>query len=367
MSLTAQETSIVATLAKGLGIEPAALAAVVEVESNGVYFALVHGKLMPLIRWEGHYFYRFLKGAARDKAVKLKLASSTAGAIKNPSSQEARYDLLRRAAEIDEDAAYSSISVGVGQVMGSHASALGYGSAKKMLRYASNGFREQIEIMLAFIIENDLIDELQRRDWSAFARAYNGKNYAKHGYHTKLAKAYAAALKRSGDEAKADVPNASGMLRLGSKGARVREAQQLLVRAGFTVDVDGDFGPATKKAVLAFQRKREIEADGVVGPQTMRLLSEYRVTPTEKIGAAPISDVPEAVTGGGTAAGGVTVTLAAEKLNDVADKIHSSGGTFEIIANGLYVAGGALIVGGILWAGYGYLKSRRTYEGVVNV
>ena len=37
------------------GIDPAALKAVVEVESNGVVFADFDGKEMPIIRFEGHY------------------------------------------------------------------------------------------------------------------------------------------------------------------------------------------------------------------------------------------------------------------------------------------------------------------------
>jgi len=50
----------IAEVARTLEVEPAALAAVVEVESGGRVQALVEGKPEPLIRFEGHYFDRRL-------------------------------------------------------------------------------------------------------------------------------------------------------------------------------------------------------------------------------------------------------------------------------------------------------------------
>ena len=58
----------------------------------------------------------------------------------------------------------------------------------------------------------------------------------------------------------------------GQDGQSVREAQQLLQAHGQQVAVDGDFGPQTKNAVMAFQRSRGIAVDGVIGPDTMREL-----------------------------------------------------------------------------------------------
>ena len=48
-----------------LGVEPAALLAVAEVESNGQAFALIAGQREPLIRFEGHYFNRNLPQSKR--------------------------------------------------------------------------------------------------------------------------------------------------------------------------------------------------------------------------------------------------------------------------------------------------------------
>lgn len=61
------------------------------------------------------------------------------------------------------------------------------------------------------------------------------------------------------------------ILRRGDEGKAVRKLQRSL---GFTGDdVDGDFGPATKRAVLAFQKRNDLVADGIAGPKTLEALS----------------------------------------------------------------------------------------------
>src|SRR5687768_7042407 len=63
--------------------------------------------------------------------------------------------------------------------------------------------------------------------------------------------------------------SASRLLRTGSKGQAVRELQQALAKDGFNPGpIDGDFGPLTRGAVLAYQRANHLAVDGIVGPQT---------------------------------------------------------------------------------------------------
>ncbi|MBM4281439.1 MAG: peptidoglycan-binding protein [Deltaproteobacteria bacterium] len=63
-----------------------------------------------------------------------------------------------------------------------------------------------------------------------------------------------------------------GVVQRGNEGAPVREAQALLKAHGHDLGIDGDFGPKTKAAVVAFQRSRGIDADGLIGPDTLREL-----------------------------------------------------------------------------------------------
>ena len=64
------------------------------------------------------------------------------------------------------------------------------------------------------------------------------------------------------------------LLKRGSRGAAVRDLQTMLNAAGATpkLTVDGDFGPATDKAVRAFQQRAELVVDGIVGSQTRTAL-----------------------------------------------------------------------------------------------
>ena len=61
-------------------------------------------------------------------------------------------------------------------------------------------------------------------------------------------------------------------LRQGSKGANVQAMQGRLRDLGFSVDVDGNFGPGTATAVKAFQKSKNLASDGVVGPGTWAAL-----------------------------------------------------------------------------------------------
>ena len=69
-------------------------------------------------------------------------------------------------------------------------------------------------------------------------------------------------------------------LRQGSTGRAVREAQYYLVLASAyyssipRINIDGEFGPATTRAVTAFQRLFGLTADGVIGPATWAALYE---------------------------------------------------------------------------------------------
>lgn len=53
----------------------------------------------------------------------------------------------------------------------------------------------------------------------------------------------------------------------------IKQYQTRLKELGYDVGtVDGEYGPKTKAAVIAFQRSKGVDADGIVGPRTWELL-----------------------------------------------------------------------------------------------
>src|SRR2546423_5834529 len=58
------------------------------------------------------------------------------------------------------------------------------------------------------------------------------------------------------------------LVRRGDTGHPVRTLQHLLRAHGYTLAVDGIFGPQTEAAVRAVQSSRGLAVDGIVGPQT---------------------------------------------------------------------------------------------------
>jgi hypothetical protein len=65
------------------------------------------------------------------------------------------------------------------------------------------------------------------------------------------------------------------VLSLGDRGPEVKRLQQLLAtRTGTRIVADGDFGPATRAAVIAFQAANGLVPDGAVGKKTWAALRQ---------------------------------------------------------------------------------------------
>ncbi|MBB4935143.1 peptidoglycan hydrolase-like protein with peptidoglycan-binding domain [Lipingzhangella halophila] len=64
-----------------------------------------------------------------------------------------------------------------------------------------------------------------------------------------------------------------GLVRQGDSSNRVKAVQQSLISGyGYELLLDGEFGPATRGAVVEFQSVKCIDPDGVVGPITFQAL-----------------------------------------------------------------------------------------------
>jgi hypothetical protein len=74
---------------------------------------------------------------------------------------------------------------------------------------------------------------------------------------------------------------AEAFYRSGDKGEEVKEIQLELRKLGYPVqEADGVFGANTAEAVMAFQRRLGLAADGIVGEETFRKLMDRSLPPS---------------------------------------------------------------------------------------
>jgi hypothetical protein len=144
----------------------------------------------PRILFERHYFHRLTGG--RWSAQHPAISSAKAGGY-GPSA--AQFGRLAAACALDPGAAFRSASWGMFQIMGSHAVALGYGSALAMALTMVESERGHLEAFVRFIRVNGLVDELRAcrpgniTSCVPFVARYNGPGFARNDYHRKLAEA----------------------------------------------------------------------------------------------------------------------------------------------------------------------------------
>lgn len=65
---------------------------------------------------------------------------------------------------------------------------------------------------------------------------------------------------------------ASGAFRMGDQGSEVAEIQGYLIKLGYDVMADGDYGPSTVDAVKDFQKTQGLNVNGTVDDKTYRVL-----------------------------------------------------------------------------------------------
>lgn len=69
------------------------------------------------------------------------------------------------------------------------------------------------------------------------------------------------------------------LMRLGCRGENVLSLQKTLLKFGYTINCDGIFGCSTQTAVYDFQKRNNLNRDGIVGVTTFEKL---KLEPTEK-------------------------------------------------------------------------------------
>ena len=180
-------------VAAQLGVEVAAMKAVVEIEAGKAHRGFwAEGK--PLINFD---LSVYRKMAARRKVNLSRYTKSHPAVFARPniskygSQQAAVQARLDQALDIDTVSAIEGTFWGMFQIGGFNWRQCGTDSPQQFVQIMSRSERDQLELFGEFISRTGLLPSLKKKNWAAFARGYNGPSYAARGYHTRLAKAYA--------------------------------------------------------------------------------------------------------------------------------------------------------------------------------
>lgn len=178
-------------VADWLGVEMAVVKAVQTVETGGRGGFVAPGR--PVILFEGHIFWRELKKQGLDPE---KYVAGNEN-ILYPKWEKGHYyggireyERLEKARKIHKEAADASTSWGMFQVMGFNYVMCGYGSEDEMVKDMCTGEDKQLEAFARFVKLTGLRPNLERKDWTGFAKRYNGSGYAQNQYDKKLEEAY---------------------------------------------------------------------------------------------------------------------------------------------------------------------------------
>ena len=78
-------------------------------------------------------------------------------------------------------------------------------------------------------------------------------------------------------------PTPEPPLSSGSRGEKVEELQKRLQALGYyDGDIDGQFGPGTRGAVVEFQKNNGLDTDGLAGTETLNLLYSQDAKPAQQ-------------------------------------------------------------------------------------
>jgi N-acetylmuramidase/Putative peptidoglycan binding domain len=246
--------------AAALNCERAVIDAVCDVESAGGGF-LPDGR--PKILYEAHIFGRMTDG--RWNRTNPNISAPAWDRSLYGAGGAHQYERLAEAIALDRDAALRSASWGRFQILGENCSAAGFANVEGFVRAMCDSEAAHLQAFLAFCRHARLVEAMQGRNWRSFALHYNGPGQVDF---------YAEALRKAFARHSAHAAAAPGdqVLHLLDRGPAVSKLQQLLKAAGSDVDVDGVFGNQTLDAVRAFQEKKHLVDDGVVGSLTWAAL-----------------------------------------------------------------------------------------------
>lgn len=177
--------------AKLLDVDVASIQAVAEVESRGNGFTDTG---FVKILFERHKFYKFYKekyGKAFADSLSAKypdVCNPKAGGYLGGRKEHYRLDA---AIKIDRTIALLSASWGRFQIMGFNYKACGFDDVESFVKAMWVNEDEHLKAFVNFVNSDpNLLRTLKAKQWSQFAALYNGPDFKKNQYDTKLIQAY---------------------------------------------------------------------------------------------------------------------------------------------------------------------------------
>lgn len=225
-----------------LGVSQPEVWAVLTVETRGIGFL---PDRRPQILFERHVFHKLTEG--KHDTVNSSISSSLPGGYVGGPGE---YHRLEQAMKLDGGAALQSASWGIGQVMGFNYGVAGFASIDAMVTDMVRDENAQLLAVANFIKGNNLAGALQLQNWVSFARGYNGQDFKKNEYDTRLAAAHA--------RYKALLPDLA-----------LRAAQVALLYLGINPGpIDGFRGRRTRSAMIQFQQRVGLPTTGELDRDT---------------------------------------------------------------------------------------------------
>lgn len=178
-------------VANELGVEVASVKAVVSIEA-GANMKGFWAPGVPVINFDRSMYNRFRNSVKNRQGNKnAKVPPGLTGYALQEWTQ------LVNARRVNEQGANMGTFWGMFQIGGFNYKLCGCESVDEFVKLMSYSELEQLELFATFITNTGMLNDLKNRNWAAFARKYNGASYARRGYHTKMARAYARFKKES--------------------------------------------------------------------------------------------------------------------------------------------------------------------------
>lgn len=248
--------------ARKIKCEWQALQAILNVESGGDPYD-AQGRL--IILPEKHIFWRHLPKKLRNPARALGLAvpkwSKNNYKGLGGKGSDSRWDRLRSMVSLHAEAGLKSASYAKPQIMGFNHLLCGFSSVTDFVLALAESEENQDKAFVDFLLAVGLAEDFRQLDFRAITRRYNGIGQVDH--YTAMAEREYERLTGQRPTIKSKTRRLS--LRLGSSGYLVEALQKKLCTLGYHTAIDGDFGGATRRALVAFQADHGLLADGIAG------------------------------------------------------------------------------------------------------